>query len=456
MPIFIGDSDYFSSSWTVPEMAATFSDASILSRWLQVLGTLAEAQETLGLIPKNAAKEIKKFCKVDLYPVETLRKHYQSTGHSTAGLIKAFYEKSSRPAADYFYFAATVQDITDTANSLALREIEPLLKKEFNLVLQSLNTLIQQHRETPMLGRTHGQGGTLITFGFKLSIYFQEFQNIFECIMDSIGTAQVVQMAGAVGGLNAWGEKALEIRKEVARHLQLKDPIISWTNSRYRLQQLVSHIHLASAGLSRLANEIYNLQRTGIEELKEGQGSAQINSISMPHKKNPEVSEQIGTLGGIIRSMSFNLMENSTHEHERDGKAWKSEWACWPTIISSFATQLRLMQNVLNHLQVDKMRMKKNIESTQGHCFSDALLFSLGQKLGLVQAREIMANIYQEPKVLSQPLKEVAQLEILRHKKIDFLNEIGFDEIFQIENNIKNCVLMCDDVLALPPFEKKK
>ncbi|MGE0526541.1 MAG: adenylosuccinate lyase family protein [Bdellovibrionales bacterium] len=443
MALFIGDSEIFGASWTTREAKQLFSDEAAVGRWLEVLSAMAQAQAEFGLIPAAAAHEIRQYCKPELFAVGRLRELYQSTGHSTAGFIRLYAEVAPPRAADYFYFGATVQDVTDTSTSIALKRSGMIMSRDLQTTLQLLRRLVQSHRGTPMLGRTHGQDGALITFGYKCAVFLSEFRRHFERLNRVIQGVAVIQLGGAVGGLNAWGPNALAIRRRTAELLSLSDPGISWTSSRDRLGEWSLVLNLIAATSARLANEFYNLQRDGITEVREFCSETQVSSVSMPHKRNPELCEQIGTLAGLVRGLSQSLSEASNHEHERDGRGWKGEWACIPLIVSCFLAQTGILNQVLSGLEVRPEIMQANIDRARGHCFSDSLLFALAGKTGLGQARDRIAAIYKEPAARSEDLQA-------RARKVcgDVISEEDFDRIFSLEHSTANCRRMCDQVLA--------
>lgn len=442
MAVFIGDSEVFGSSWSTPEISRIFSDRSTIERWCKVLVALAQAQSEFDLIPARAAEEIAKHCRPENFPSSRLAGLYQETGHSTAGLITLFTENSPSSAAEYFYFGATVQDLTDTATALAFQEAGRLLIDALKRVEDNFVRLTTVHRATPMLGRTHGQFGSPVTFGFKCAIILEELRRHADALPQALQKMEFAQLAGAVGGLGAMGDHAFSIRRRYCELLSLREPEISWTSSRDRLYSLISTLGLLSATASRFANEIYNLQRSGIAEIREAQPSGAVNSISMPHKINPELSEQIGSLHLLIGGLSQSLRESACHEHERDGRAWKIEWACVPGILSASLKQLRLLAEVSGGLQVDRERMLSNIEATREHCFSEALQFTLAKKTGLIKARKMMADLYASSAASNGQLSKAAGQMFQ-----SFLSSEELREVFDLNHSIRHCVQMCDLVL---------
>jgi adenylosuccinate lyase len=241
-----------------------------------------------------------------------------------------------------------------------------------------------------MLGRTHGQPGLPITFGYKAAVWLAEVRRHRERVAEARPRLVVGQLAGAVGTLSAWGSDGPELQRRVLERLGLGVPEIPWTSSRDRVAELVALLALITATLAKIGNEIYNLQRPEIGEVAEAATAGVVGSITMPQKHNPERSEHLVTLARVVRSSADLALEGVVGEHERDGAAWKTEWELLPRACGAAAVALRLGAELLDGLQVDAERMRANVEAQDGYVLAEPVMLALGEQLGPRRAHELV------------------------------------------------------------------
>jgi adenylosuccinate lyase len=178
------DSQIYGDAWGTDEMRAIFDDVPRTQGWLDVIAALADAQAEVGLIPAEVVPEIKRVCNMELLSMDVLRKGYQETGHSTLGLIRELKKLCHGSAGEWIYYGATVQDITDTWTSMALLRVWDIVFRDLREIEAQLLALAKTHRNTPMPGRTHGQPGLPITFGFKVAVWVREIRRHIERLKD--------------------------------------------------------------------------------------------------------------------------------------------------------------------------------------------------------------------------------------------------------------------------------
>ena len=399
------DSTVYGHNWATPESRALFGEQARLSRWVDVLKALAAAQAELGIIPAASAEAIDQLDGGNLDAVaigaETLR-----TSHSTLGLVRELQARLPESAREHVYYGATVQDVTDTAAAIEMREAGALIWRDLRAVEQGLLELVAHHRDTPMLGRTHGQPGAPITFGFKAASWVDETGRHLERWRQSRPRLVVGQLAGAVGVLGFYGDDGVELRRRFCERLGLGEPNASWLTARDRIAEFASTAALTSATMARIANEIYNLQRREIAELSEAASPGTVGSITMPHKRNPERSEQVVTLARLIRSAAGVLTETMIGDHERDGRTWKTEWVLLPELCHYVLAQLSLSCRLVGSVEVNVAAMASNLES-MGDSGSQELLRRLSARLGKHQANDVLQHAYRQARSSEQPLAEV-------------------------------------------------
>jgi adenylosuccinate lyase len=379
----------FGHLWETAETRELFGDEGRTRIWLSVYGALAEAQGELGLIPEAAAAEIAARARepVDL---EAVGEETRRSGHSTLGLIRVLQRDLGDEAREWVSFGATVQDVSDTWTGLVAQRMLAIAERDLASTEASLVVLARRHRDAVMLGRTHGQPGLPITFGFKAAVWVAEIRRHAERLREARGRLEVGQLAGAVGTLSAWGADGLELQRRMLARLGLGAPEISWTSARDRVAELVGLLALITGTLAKIGNEVYNLQRPEIGELSEAPTEGVVGSITMPQKRNPERSEHLSTMASVLRAAAAQALEAMVAEHERDGAAWKIEWAMLPQACGAAAVALALGAELAAGLRVDEQRMRENVDAQRGYVLAEPAMLALGAEIGPRRAHELV------------------------------------------------------------------
>ena len=401
------DSAVFGHGWSTAESLALFAERARLARWVHVLKALAAAQADLGIIPDASARAIDGLDAGSLDPA-AVGAETRRTSHSAMGLVRELQARLPEQAREHVYYGATVQDVSDTAAALEMRDVGAIVWRDLRAVEDSLLELAVRHRDTPMLGRTHGQPGAPVTFGFKAASWADETARHLERWGQSRPRLVVGQLAGAVGALGFYGELGPELRRGFCERLGLGEPAISWLTARDRIAEFANNAALASATMARVANEVYNLQRREIGEVSEAASEATIGSFTMPHKRNPERSEQMVTLARLVRSAAGVLTETMVGDHERDGRTWKTEWVLLPEMCHYLMAQLGLARGLAAGIEVDADAMAANLEA-MGDFGSQELLKRLSVRLGKHRANDELQDAYRLSRRSGRPLGEVLE-----------------------------------------------
>lgn len=389
------ESTMYAHLWSTDELAGVFEERARLEAWLEILVALAEAQAEVGVIPEGAARAIAESADVDRLDLDLVAAETRATSHSTLGLIRGLAGILPAPAAEYVCYGVTVQDVTDTWTALAVRSVGKVAWRDLRAIEATLWGLATAHRDTVMAGRTHGQLASPITLGLKAASWADEVRRHIDRLRQGRDRWLVGQLGGAVGTLGFFGPDGPELRARLCAKLGLADPGISWLSSRDRVAEFVHVLAMITATLARIGDEIYELQRPEIGELREPAGSDSVGSITMPHKRNPEASEHLVTLARLVRAQAAVVLEATIHGHERDGRAWKTEWVAFPEACLLTGTALRLARGILENLQVDPEAMARNIAAARGFLASEALLAELSPRLGNSRARRALHEALQ-------------------------------------------------------------
>ena len=398
------DSAVYGHGWSTPESLALFSERARLSRWVDVLKALAGAQADLGIIPAASAAAIAGLDAGTL-DAAALGAETRRTSHSAMGLVHELQARLPEHAREHVYYGATVQDVSDTAAALEMRDVGAIVWRDLRAVEGLLLELAVRHRDTPMLGRTHGQPGAPVTFGFKVASWADETGRHLHRWRQSRSRLVVGQLAGAVGVLGFYGELGPELRRRFCERLGLAEPAVSWIAARDRIAEFAANSALVSATMARIANEVYNLQRREIGELSEAASESTVGSFTMPHKRNPERSEQIVTLARLVRSAAGVLTETMVGDHERDGRTWKTEWVLLPELGHYLLAQLSLARGLAAGLEVNAGAMSANLEE-MGDFGSQELLKRLSARLGKHRANDELQQAYRLARQSGRPLAD--------------------------------------------------
>ena len=401
------DSAVYGHGWSTAESVAIFSERARLSRWVDVLKALAAAQAELGIIPASSAQAIDGLDAERLDPA-AVGAETRRTSHSAAGLVRELQAQLPNEAREHVYYGATVQDVSDTAAALEIRDVGGIVWRDLRAVEGSLLELAGRHRDTPMLGRTHGQPGAPVTFGLKVASWADETARHLERWSQSRPRLVVGQLAGAVGALGFYGDLGPDLRRRFCQRLGLGEPAISWIAARDRIAEFASNAAVVAATMARMANEVYNLQRREIGEVAETASEATMGSFTMPHKRNPERSEQMVTLARLVRSAASTLTETMVGDHERDGRTWKTEWVLLPELGHYLLAQLSLARDLAASIEVDAEAMAANLE-TMGDFGSQELLRRLSARLGKHRANDELQQAYRTARLAGRPLAEVLE-----------------------------------------------
>ena len=385
----LADATMFAHLWGTSAVRAVFEERSRVQGWLDVLAALARAQAAHDLVPSAAAARIGAVV-VDDLDLDLVAAHTRATGHSTLGVIRALELVLPAEVHAHVYVGATVQDVTDTWTSLALRAVLAEVSRDLLAAEDLLLELAVRHRNTLQVGRTHGQPGAPITFGWKAASWADELRRHLDRLTEGSPRWLVGQLGGGVGTLAAQGPNGLAVRARFCAELGLADPGISWLAARDRVAEIGGFLAMVTGTLARIGGEVYELQRPEIGELREGLTAGQVGSITMPHKRNPERSEHLDTLARLVRAQAGVLLEGMVGGHERDGRSWKAEWIALPEVclLTSSATSTAVA--LLAGLEVDEAAMRRNLTALTG---SEKALALLTPRLGKHTAQAALQTV---------------------------------------------------------------
>ena len=347
-----------------PEVKAIFDEDSRLKYLLKIEVALAQAQSEQNLIPKEAFLQIQEAVDSGRVKQARIKQIEKETKHDMMALIRALTEVSGE-GGKYVHFGVTSNDILDTATALQLRDFTRFLIEDLIELQGEILKKVEDNTHTIMLGRTHGQHASPITFGLKMAVYLAEVNRHIQRVMQGRERYIAGKILGPVGTGASLGEAALEIQDRVMEILGIKaETGATQVVDRDRIIEFLSILNNIVTTLEKISTEIRNLQRTEIDEVSEYfDMERQVGSSSMPNKVNPINSENISSLSRFIRSLIISEYEAAVTWHERDLTNSASERFVIPyaSILTDYI--LKRMSNVISTLVVKKYRMLENLVS---------------------------------------------------------------------------------------------
>jgi adenylosuccinate lyase len=360
--------------YTHPEMGRIWSDQRKYETWLQVELAAADAMAEAGIVPAEAARELRAKAAFEIARIEDIER---VTQHDVIAFTTAVAERVG-PAARWLHFGLTSSDVIDTAQALQMVEATDLVLATMAALGEAIKRRAGEHRDTPMIGRTHGVHAEVMTFGLKLALWYAEWQRDIDRVRRARETVRVGKLSGAVGTF-AHLDPAIE--EAVCRRLGLEPaPISSQVIQRDRHAELMSALAITAASLEKFALEIRGLQKTEIGEVEEPFGRGQKGSSAMPHKRNPVACEQIVGLARLVRANLVAALENIALWHERDISHSSVERVILPDSFMALDHMLRRFTRIVADLVVHPDRMRENLERSRGVVFSGQVLLELARR----------------------------------------------------------------------------
>ena len=360
--------------YTLPEMAAVWSDEARLGHWLRIEVLACEAWARQGRIPQDDLDAIRARA---AFSVERVNQLEERTNHDVAAFVQNVAE-SVGPAGRWVHFGMTSSDLLDTGLALQLRAAADLVLTRLERLLGVVKRRALEHRDTVMMGRTHGVHAEPTTFGHKLALWAFELDRDRDRLRRAREIVSVGKVSGVVG---TYARVDPQVEEYVCGELGLRPAeASSQILQRDRHAEYVAALAITAASLEKFALEIRHLARTEVREVEEPFGSGQKGSSAMPHKRNPVVCERVCGLARVVRGNLQAALEDVALWHERDISHSSVERVILPDSTILVDYMLHLFTGVMEGLQVFPERMRRNIEATGGASLSQGVLLALVEK----------------------------------------------------------------------------
>jgi len=358
-----------------PRMTELWSDAKRLDTWLEVELCACEAMAEAGLVPQQAAENLRKRCfRFNESHIRRVAEIEERCRHDIIAFL-TFLEEELGPEARWLHKGLTSSDILDTSFALLLKQAAQVIEEDLDQLRKALAEQAERHKYTPMIGRTHGVHAEPTTFGLVLALWWAELGRQAERLRVAKKSIAVGKLSGAVG---TFAHLPPSIEERVCRRLGLEPaPISNQVIQRDRHAEFFYALANLGATIEKIAVNLRHLQRTEVGEVLEPFASGQKGSSAMPHKRNPIGLENLTGVARLLRAYAQAALENVALWHERDISHSSVERVIGPDATTLADYALHRLHGIVSKMQVDTERMHRNLELTRGLVYSQVVLLKL-------------------------------------------------------------------------------
>ena len=415
-------------------MRDVWSDQSKYAIWFEIEILAHEAMESIGLIEKGLTKKIRDKLKDIIFDEARISEIESKTHHDVIAFLTFISEKIGEKQARYLHQGMTSSDILDTCLCIQLKKASQLIREDLDALLQELLKKAEEYKYLPTIGRSHGIHAEPTTVGLKFAQAYAEFDRALKRMEIAEKEISICALSGSVG---TFANIDPRIEKYVAKKLNLNiETISTQIIPRDRYAYFFTTLGVLAGSIERISTEIRHLQRTEVDEMSEQFQKGQKGSSSMPHKRNPVLTENLTGIARLIRGAVTPALENISLWHERDISHSSVERVIGPdtTILLDFA--LSRLTNVVKNIVVNKKNIKANLDKLNGLIYSQRILLMLTQK-GV--SREDSYDIVQKNASKSWDNQSDFKKIILSDKGImEILTKEEIDDLFSLDYHLKN------------------
>ncbi|QNB47631.1 adenylosuccinate lyase [Thermanaerosceptrum fracticalcis] len=374
------------NAYGTEEMRKVWTEENMVQKWLDMEVAITKAKAEVGIITWEQANGIIEKSSVKYLTPQMIAEVKAGAAHLIVSFIKAF-AKMCKPWGEWYHVGPTTQDILDTGLVLQLREAYTILMRQLRELEDALCDMAITHKDTVMMGRTHGQHAVPLTWGFKCAIWAGAVRDTITRFKELAPRLFQANISAAVGARNTFAylvgpEKAEKIQDIVSRELGLYRPVMDIHQRPDRYAEFVNTIAECMMNLSQMSLEIRELQKTELQEVEEPFDSKeQYSSSTMPNKRNPEPSEWVRGLSACIRGAAQAVNEICM-QHERDATRMAAEFGMIPEACLNFSAALKTCIFNMRGLRVKPENMRRNLYATKDIAMAELVLMGLYKKLG--------------------------------------------------------------------------
>ncbi len=421
--------------YALPAVANIFGDAARMQRWVEIELLATEAQEQLGVVPRGIAAQCRELAPVvDQAFVDAVAERERITNHDVAAFVDVLQESIGFPAGSYIHHGLTSTDVVDTGWCWALRDAMLIILDEMTQLLAVTTALAHEHRDTLTIGRTHGIHAEPTTFGVKVALWTLQLRRDEERLRNALEGIAVCKMSGAVG---TYSNIDPSVEEYVGNALNLTPTPATQVVARDRHAEYMWACASLGTTIESIAVELRHLQRTEVNEVREGFSKGQKGSSAMPHKRNPISAETLSGLSRVLRGNLQVALQDVPLWHERDISHSSAERIVLPDSSMLAYYMVRRLTSLLTNLEVDAQQMRYNLDLLQGVVYSQSALLALVENgMSRDDAYRIVQQLSRKALDTNTHLRDVLveSLDVnLTHEQLRFI----FDESRVLEHASK-------------------
>ncbi len=421
--------------YALPAVANIFGDVARMQRWVEIELLATEAQEQLGVVPQGIAAQCRELAPVvDQAFVDAVAERERVTNHDVAAFVDVLQESIGFPAGSYIHHGLTSTDVVDTGWCWALRDAMVIILEEMTELLAVTSSLAHEHRDTLTIGRTHGIHAEPTTFGVKVALWTLQLRRDEERLRNALDGIAVCKMSGAVG---TYSNIDPSVEEYVGNALNLTPTPATQVVARDRHAEYMWACASLGTTIESIAVELRHLQRTEVNEVREGFTKGQKGSSAMPHKRNPISAETLSGLSRVLRGNLQVALQDVPLWHERDISHSSAERIVLPDSSMLAYYMVRRLTSLLTNIEVDAQQMRYNLDLLQGVVYSQSALLALVENgMSRDDAYRIVQQLSRKALDTKTHLRDVLveSLDVnLTHEQLRFI----FDESRVLEHASK-------------------
>jgi 3-carboxy-cis,cis-muconate cycloisomerase len=387
------DSSLFRNFCGTERARNIWCDEAMLSNWFKFWVALAKAEEEQGIVPEGTADAINAVSDISTYDLDKMRAEIEETTHPCIPLIWEIEKRAKDGLGKYVHWGATLQDMTDTAFILAMKETAEYHEELLEAIIARLLELAEEHRKSVMAGRTHQMHAVPITFGQKLANYADELSRSLIRLREDKARILKLQFAGAAANLASMyvdGYDGQAVHRRMAELLGLTAAEIPWHSARDNMEEWAALLNTMCGSIARMCADLKLMHKQEIGEIEEDFPRGRLGSSTMPHKRNPDNYETILGMAWCVNAMegvAWNCMQVNG---ERDTATMMADWYYTPCINITASFCLEMFQWLVDTIHVYPEKMKENLGVNRGALNAETMMIELGHKIGRMDAHHVV------------------------------------------------------------------
>jgi 3-carboxy-cis,cis-muconate cycloisomerase len=383
----VSDGGAFSGLFVPDDVAEATSERAWLQAMLDAEAALAAAEADVGVVPSAAAEAIAAACDAARFDPGALASEARDTGSPVVPLVRALAAELPAEAARYVHWGATSQDVMDTAAMLVAKRTRRLIDEDLHGVVRACARLADEHRGTPMVGRTLLQQALPSTVGLKAAGWLAGVADARERLA---AVTLDAELGGAAGTLASLGSDGIRVLKAYAERLGLGEPTLPWHTARVRVGELGAALALAAGALEKVALDLTLLAQTEVGEVAEPSDGGRGGSSTLPHKRNPVGAVRCTACARLVRGAAATLLASMAQEHERAAGAWHAEWPALTEALALTGGAASSLREALDGLDVRPERMRRSLDMTGGMLMAESVATAMAGQVGRDEAKRIV------------------------------------------------------------------